>query len=108
MLSYKILRLVNMIMVFSIGCLFAEILLKRFGNDNDKRFLRYARVILSFVNVGVFIWLFFNKEVFHWNYDIATGEPVDHYSTYGKCVLCTAVAIISNVAAFSIDARRKH
>jgi len=55
----------------------------------------------------VFLWLLFNKELFHWNFDIATGKPVDHYSTYGRCVVYIVVALISNVASCVIAKKRK-
>jgi len=55
----------------------------------------------------VFLWLLFNKELFHWNFDIATGKPVDHYSTYGRCVVYIVVALIGSVASCVIAKKRK-
>lgn len=98
MLSLKILSFSNWLMVFSVGYLFAELFRKKFGN-NDKKFLKVARIILLVIGVVLFVWLLFNKELFHWNYDIATGEPVDHYSTYNRCVINAVIALISNLIA---------
>ncbi len=107
MLSYKILRFASWLMLFSVGYLFGEIFYEKFGNDNDKKFLKYARIILLLIGTIMIIWLLFNKELFHWNYDIATGEPVDHYSTYGKCVVYTVITLVSNTVAGIISIKRK-
>ena len=107
MLSFKILDISIFFMAFSIGYLIAELLQKKLGNNNDKKFLKIARIILICLNTVLFIWLLFNKELFHWNYDIATGEPVDHYSTYGRCIINTVVALISNIVACVFNIKNK-
>jgi len=99
MFSYKVLRKATSLMVFSVGYYIGGFLVKRFGNDTDKKIFKYARVFLLVMSAIMFIWLLFNKELFHWNYDIATGEPVDHYSTYGKCIVYTIIALVSNIIA---------
>ena len=107
MFAYKMLRFVSAIMLFSVGYFFAELLSKKFGNNSDKNFLKYARIVLLIVSFGILIWLVFNKELFHWNYDIATGKPVNHYSTYGKCIVYTIIALVSNTVAAVVGATRK-
>ncbi len=107
MLSYKILSFASFLMVFSIGYLFAELLRKKYGNQNDKTFLKYARIVLLLISAVLFVWLLLNKELFHWHYDIATGEPVDHYSTYGRCMIYTTIAILGNIVAAIIGIKRK-
>ncbi len=107
MLSYKVLRFVTWLMTFSLGYLIGELLIKKYSNENDKKFLKYARVVLGVLSFGTFIWLLLNKELFHWNFDIATGEPVDHYSTYGKCIIYAVIALISNVISYIVAKMRK-
>ena len=102
MLSYKILSLATWLMSFSLGYLIGTLFAKKSGKENDRKFLKYARTILFVLSLCTFIWLLFNKELFHWNYDIITGEKVDHYSTYGKCVGYTVVAMISNIISYGI------
>ncbi len=107
MFSYRILSFITYLMAFSVGYLVGEILVKRNGNEKDRVFFKYARIVLFVLSFGVFVWLMFNKERFHWNFDIATGEPVNHYSTYGKCMAYTVVAMVSNVISFIISKIRK-
>lgn len=107
MLSYKVLGLVRFLMAFSLGYLIAELLVKKLGNERDVRFLKYARIVLFVLSVCALLWLLLNKELFHWNYDIATGAPVDHYSTYGRCVAYTIVALISNVVSRIVSKKEK-
>lgn len=107
MLSYKILNMISCLMTFSLGNLIGELLVKKLGKENDVRLLKYARVVFFVLSLCVFLWLLFNKELFHWNFDIATGKPVDHYSTYGRCVVYIVVALISNVASYVIAKKRE-
>ncbi len=106
MLSYKVLNFVTWLMIFSLGYLIGELLIKKYGKENDARFLKYARIVLFALNFGVLIWLLFNRELFHWYFDIATGEQVDHYSTYGRCIIYIVVALISNVVSYVIAKKR--
>lgn len=106
MFSYNVLKIPTFLMIFSLGYLLGEFLLKRYGKDNDKKFVLYARGILLFISSAVFIWLLFNKELLHWNYDIATGEPVDHYSTYGRCIAYTVIALVSNIIGIIVRLKR--
>ena len=99
MFSYKVLSIATYLLMFSVGYLIAELLLKRFGKGNDQKFLTYARAFLFLASTIMLIWLLFNKELFHWNYDVATGEPVDHYSTYVRCIVYTIIALVSNIIA---------
>jgi len=108
MASFQVLHIATMVMVFSVGYLLGELLLVRFGKGNDEKFLLYARRFLLLLSVGLMIWLLFQKELFHWHYDMATGEPVDHYSTYGKCIAYTMIALVSNAIAAIIRHARKH
>lgn len=55
MLSFKMLSISNFLMSFSIGYLIAELLRKKFGNNNDKKFLKIARIILICLNTVLFI-----------------------------------------------------
>ncbi len=107
MLSYKMLSLVSWLMIFSLGYFIGELLVKKYGKKNDVKFLKYARIILFILSFCTLIWLIFNKELFHWNFDIATGEPVDHYSTYARCLIYIIVALISNVVSYFIAKKRK-
>jgi len=107
MLSYKILSLASWLMIFSLGYSITGLFVKRFGKANDAKFLKYARIVLFVLSFCVFIWLLFNKELFHWNFDIATGKPVDHYSTYGKCVIYSLVALISNIVSYVVAKKIK-
>ena len=102
MLSYKVLRFVTYVMTFSLGYLIGELFTK-----NNTKFLKYARSVLSVLSFGVFLWLLLNKELFHWNFDIATGEPVDHYSTYGTCMIYVVIALVSNIASYIVAKMRK-
>ena len=107
MLSLKILSFSNWLMVFSVGYVFAELFRKKFGNNNNKKFLKIARISLLVIGVVLFVWLLFNKELFHWNYDIATGEPVDHYSTYNRCIINTVIALVSNLIGCVVYNKKK-
>lgn len=107
MLSYKILSYVSLLMIFSLGYFIGEILVKKYGNKRDVKFLKYARIVLFVSSFCMFVWLLLNKELFHWNFDIATGEPVDHYSTYGRCVVYIIIALISNALSYIIAKNRK-
>ena len=107
MLSLKMLSFSNWLLVFSVGYVFAELFRKKFGNNNNKKFLRIARMILLVIGIILFAWLLFNKELFHWNFDIATGEPVDHYSTYNRCIINTVIALISNLIACVVNIKKE-
>ncbi len=107
MLSYRVLSFVRVLMAFSLGNFIGELLIKKFGKENDIKFLKYARIVLFVLSFCMFVWLLFNKELFHWNFDIATGEPVNHYSTYGRCVMYIFVALISNVVSYIVAKKRK-
>ncbi len=107
MLSYRILSLVSCLTTFSILNLIGELLVKKFGKENDVKVLKYTKAIFLILSLCMFVWLLFNKELFHWNFDIATGEPVDHYSTYEKCIAFISVAIISNAVSCIIAKKRK-
>lgn len=98
MLSFKILNISAFFMALSIGYLITELL--------RKKFLKIAKIILLCLNTGLFIWLLLNKELFHWNYDISTGEPVDHYSTYGRCIINTVAALIGSIAACVLNIKK--
>lgn len=95
--SYDTAVLIQGFMIVSLGLLFAAIGLRKEGKAN--KILRYVTIAVTVVSVGILVWLVLNKEAFHWNYDIATGKPVDHYSTYGRCVAMEVVAIICNATA---------
>ena len=107
MLSYEILGLATWLMVFSLGYCIGELLVKKLGKQNDVKFLKYARIILSVLSFFLFVWLLFYKELFHWHFDISTGEPVDHYSTYGRCMVYALVAFLSNVVSCVVAKSRK-
>ena len=107
MLSYKVLSFESWLMTFSIGYLIGEILIKKCGKENDGKFFKYARIVLLLLSLCLFVWLLFNKELFHWNFDIATGEPVDHYSTYGRCIAYMVVALLSNALSYIVAGKRK-
>ena len=102
MFSLKMLSFCRWLCLFSFGFLIAEVVERRDGNNNDKIYLKYARGILLVIGIAIMIWLIFNKEMFHWNYDIATGEEVDHYSTYLNCVIYAILANVSNTVAMLI------
>ncbi len=107
MISYKVLSFVSWLMIFSIGYLIGELLVKKFGNKKDIKFLFYARILLFVISFCMLVWLLFNKELFHWNFDIATGEPVDHYSTYGRCMVYIIAALVSNVVSYIVAKKEK-
>ncbi len=107
MLSLKILSFSIWLMTFSVGYLLAELLRKKFGNINDKNFLKVARIILLVVGAVLFIWLLLKKELFHWNYDISTGEPVDYYNTYRRCIINTIIALMSNLIVCVVYIKNK-
>ena len=106
MFSFKMLKLAIWVMFFSVGSLCRE-LLKKTESVESKAIMKYVRLVLIMVSVAWIVWLLLNKELFHWNYDIATGDPVDHYSTYGKCVIYAIIAVGSNVMAFYTNYRKK-
>jgi len=107
MLSYKILSYVSLLMIFSLGYFIGELLVKKYGNKKDVKFLNYTRIVLFVSSFCMFVWLLLNKELFHWNFDIATGESVDHYSTYGRCIVYIIIALISNVVSYIVAKNRK-
>jgi len=107
MIAYKVLSLVSCLMTFSLGSLIGELLNKKFGKASDVKFLKYARITFLVLSFCVLIWLLFNRELFHWKFDIATGEPVDHYSTYGRCIAYVIVSLASNVVSYIILKSRK-
>jgi len=98
MFSYRMLKIAVWVMFFSVGVLCRD-LLKKTESVESKTIMKYVRIVMILISVAWIVWLLFNKELFHWNYDIATGKPVDHYSTYGKCVLYAIIAVGSNVMA---------
>ena len=84
-----------------------ELLPKIFrAEGNYKTFVTYFRSILLTASCVMLIWLLFNKERFHWTYDISTGEPVDHYSTYGRCITFTVIALVSNIMGIILQLKR--
>ena len=107
MLSYKVLSFISWLMFFSLGYLVAEILAPQYGNGKDVKFLKYAKIVLFVLSFCMFVWLLLSKELFHWNFDIATGEPVDHYSTYTKCMVRVVIALISNVVSCVVAKKRR-
>lgn len=107
MLSFKILSFASFLMTFSLGYLIGELLVKKLGKESDAKFLKYARIVLFVLSFGMLIWLLFNKELFHWNFDIATGKPVDHYSTYGRCMVYIVISLISNIVSYIVYKKRK-
>ena len=106
MFSYKMLSFASWLFAFSLGYFVGEILLKKYGREREGKFFKYARIILFVLSFCMFLWLMFNKELFHWNFDIATGEAVNHYSTYGKCVIYVILAMVSNVISYIISKRK--
>jgi len=98
MFSYRMLKIAVWVMFFSVGVLCRD-LLKKTESVESKTIMKYVRIVMILISVAWIVWLLFNKELFHWNYDIATGKPVDHYSTYGKCVIYGIIALGSNVMA---------
>ncbi len=56
------------------------------------RFNKYGTIVVFILSILTTVWLLFHKEHFHWKYDIATGIPVDHYSTYYICLEASVIA----------------
>ena len=106
MFAYKILDIPIYLMGFSFGYMLCELFPKLCKTDDRKTFITYFRSILLTVSCVMFIWLLFNKERFHWSYDISTGEPVDHYSTYGRCITFTVIALVSNILGIVLRFKR--
>ncbi len=106
MLSYRILSVVSYLLAFSLVNLVGELFVRKRGGERNGKFLRYVRIVFFAVSFCIFIWLLCNKELFHWNFDIATGEPVDHYSTYGRCVIYSIIALVSHVVSYVIAKSR--
>lgn len=105
MFSYKILSFVNFVMAFSVGFSAGEIFSEKLRKHNI--LFKYTRIVLFCISALLLLWLIFNKELFHWNYDIATGEKVDHYSTYTRCVLRTVIAVVSNTLVSVISIKKR-
>lgn len=98
MISYQVLKIATFLMICSLGYLIGEhVLVIIFKDQKSRRFFAYTRPVLFIAAVVMLVWLCFNKESFHWNYDIATGEPVDHYSTYGSCLVYTAISLAGSI-----------
>lgn len=106
MISLEMLSFCRILFLFSFGYLIAEIIARKTGKDNDKTYQKYARAILLIICSVIMIWLVCNKELFHWNYDIATGEAVDHYSTYPNCMIYVILAIITNNIAILLGMKK--
>ena len=108
MFSYKILDISIYLMCFSFMYLLYELFPKILKSDyGNKTFITYFRSILRIASCVMFVWLLFNKERFHWTFDIATGEPVDHYSTYGRCIIFTIIALVGNMLGIVLQLKRK-
>ena len=95
--SFEAAGVVNGMMAFSLVLLIVTISLRKQGKEN--KFLKYTSLVIAVANAVILVWLLCNKEAFHWNYDIATGKPVDHYSTFGRCVVMACIAAVSSTAA---------
>ena len=94
--SYQVAGWANGIMILSMVLLILSVSArKKVANP----ILKYTSLVVLLINVAFFVWILLNKELFHWNYDIATGKPVDHYSTFGRCIVMAGSSMISSAAA---------
>jgi len=98
MLSYRVLEIATFLMAWSIGCALL-LFLTRFKLVQHPKFYTYGSAVLFVLNIAVLVFLLFGKERFHWHFDIATGAPVDHYSTYGRCLAFTITGLLANLLA---------
>lgn len=97
--SYEILKAFILLAVWAVGSLAGELIAPLFRDTKSAVFFRRVNVVILALSLCAGLWLALNRERFHWYYDIATGEPVDHYSTYAKCVVCVAISAVSSAAA---------
>lgn len=105
MISYEILSCTIVLLLASIIEFVWVIKLKK-GQNKDvairKRCLGLG-IILFIIGLVTTILILANKEVFHWRYDIITGEAVNHYSTFSRCLITgiigTVVSGISSLIA---------
>ncbi len=97
MFSVQMLDGASDFMIISVICLFIGLLHRRFANNMSEKIMLFAGIILLGISILMLVWLLMNKEQFHWNFDIATGEPVDNYSTYASCIVYTMISMASNM-----------
>jgi len=107
MFSYDMLSYATGLTTLSVVCFVSSLLQKKSLNAKKRRILTVMGFVLLGLSTIFIVWLLFNKESFHWNFDIATGEAVDHYSTYGKCVARCIISLVSNIATVIIRLTEK-
>lgn len=56
---------------------------------------RWYGIVLTLLGIGIILLVALNKEGFHWYFDIATGKPVDHYSTYPLCLTAGILVLLA-------------
>ena len=92
MLSFKVMGIALQLFIVSIAFLIRQLVILFTKSEKDHKFFIFGNRIMLLINAIFLIWLLLNKEAFHWNFDIATGEPVDHYSTYGRCFCFSVIS----------------
>ena len=78
------------------------------GTGKWGKYLKFLTIAAGIISIEILLFLIMYKEAFHWNYDIATGEPVDHYSTYGSCMVMGVISLVSNALALVIQLRKRN
>ncbi len=105
MSTYEITReleeFLSLFALWSVGSLIGSAIYFKAKHDRTMNVYFYGSIVILATSAGILIGVLFNKEMFHWNYDIATGLPVDHYSNYGRCIgwaiaacVCSPVNIV--------------
>ncbi len=100
----------NILRVLSLFTIAISITLFIKRKSQVHQFIKISTILSLVASVALFIVILLNKELFHWNYDIATGKPVDHYSTYYFCIvntICTSVISIVNIVVVAVRRRKK-
>ena len=96
MVVYQVQSVMIWFMCFSLWYMLLKVIKSKINILQENRIFKWLWTLILPVNAGMMIWLLLNKEFFHWYYDVATGKPVDHYSTYGKCMLFCGIALAFN------------
>lgn len=103
--AYDVARIVQAFMLGGILLLILAFTSKGIGKWG--KYLKFLIIAAGVISIEILLFLTMYKEAFHWSYDIATGEAVDHYSTHSSCMAMAMIALVCNVIAFFVQYRKR-